>query len=104
MSYKSSKEETLGFHPRPHQGGDRPGPATGEITLLGYASKLRLARWGYEKLEGFWPKKARENPRGKVDFPLRIIPWLSPDVKHPGWRLRRRARSTMALSQTSAFL
>ena len=68
------------------------------------ADKFRLLRWGYEKFEGFWPKKAWENPRGKVNFPLRIIPWLSPDAKHPGWRLRRRARSTTAPNLTPAFL
>ena len=49
-------------------------------------------------------QESRENPRGKVHFPLGIIPWLSPDAKHPGWRLRRRARSITASSQTSAFL
>ena len=86
------------------QGDDPPGPATGEIALLGKADKFRQPRRGYGKFEGFWPKKAWENPRGKVNFPLRIIPWLSPDAKHPGWRLRRRARSTMASSQTSVFL
>ena len=48
--------------------------------------KLRLPRWGYDKFEGFWPKKAWEHPRGKVNFPLRMIPWLSPDALHPGWR------------------
>ena len=32
----------------PHQDGDRPGPATGEITLLEKADKLRLPRGGYE--------------------------------------------------------
>ena len=85
------------------QGGDRSGPATGDIALLEKADKLRLPRWGYEKLEGFWPKKAREHPRGKVNFPLRMIPRLSPDAKHPGWRLRRRARSTTEPSQTSVF-
>ena len=39
-----------------------------------------------------------------MNFPLRMIPWLSPDAKHPGWRLRRRARSTTAPSSSSAFL
>ena len=96
---------TLGlFAPDPNQGGDHPGPAFGEITWLGKADKFRLTRRGDDKFEGFWPKKAREHPRGKVNFPLRMIPWLSPDAKHPGWRLRRRARSTTAPSQTSAFL
>ena len=96
---------TLGlFAPDPNQGGDHPGPAFGEITWLGKADKFRLTRWSDGKLEGFWPKNAREHPQGKVNFPLRMIPWLSPDAKHPGWRLRRRARSTTAPSQNSAFL
>ena len=103
--YFKSQREPLGlFAPDPNQGPEDPGPATGDITLLGSANKFRQPRWGYEKFEGFWPKKAWENPRGKVNFPLRIIPWLSPDAKHPGWRLRRRARSTTPLSQTSVFL
>jgi len=61
---------------------------------LGKAANLRLSRWGYEKDEDFWPKKARENPRGKVNFPLRILPWLSPDAKHPGWRRSPQAQSS----------
>ena len=81
-----------------------PGPATGDITLLGVSTTFACCVGGDDKYEGFWPKKAREHPRGKVNFPSRMIPWLSPDAKHPGWRLRRRARSTMAPSQTSAFL
>ena len=94
-------EDTLGlFAPDPDQGDDPPGPTIGDFTQLGKADKLRLPRWGYGKFEGFWPKKAREHPRGKVNFPSRMIPWLSPDAKHPDWRLRRRARSTTALSQT----
>ena len=101
---KASNEDTLGlFAPDPNQGPEDPGPTTGELSWLGKAGKLRLARWGYGKFEGFWSKKAREHSRGKVNFPLRMIPWLSPDAKHPGWRLRRRARSTTAPSQTSAF-
>ena len=37
-------------------------------------SKFRLPRWGYGKFEGFWPKKARENPRGKFIFPYGLFP------------------------------
>ena len=82
---------TLGlFATDPNQGGDHPGPAFGEITWLGKADKFHLTRWSDGKFEGFWPKKAREHPQGKVNFPLRMIPWLSPDAKHPGWRLPRR--------------
>ena len=51
MNFKASREETLGlFAPAPNQGTEYPGPATGEITLLGLANKFRLARWGYEKI------------------------------------------------------
>ena len=104
VNIQSSNKETLGlFAPDPNQGPEDPGPATGDIALLRKADKFRLVRWGDGKFEGFWPKKAREHPRGKIDFPLRMIPWLSPDAKHPGWRLRRRARSTTAPSQTFAF-
>ena len=96
---------TLGlFAPDPNQGPEDPGPATGEIMLLGISMASACRAGVYGKFEGFWPKKAWENPRGKVNFPLRIIPWLSPDALHPGWRLRRRARSTMASGQTSVFL
>ena len=64
---------------------------------------FRLLCWGYGKFEGFWPKKARENPRGKASFPLRIFPRLSPDAKHPGLAAEsRRARSTMASSLASS--
>ena len=37
-------------------------------------SKFRLPCWGYGKFEGFWPKKARENPRGKFIFPYGLFP------------------------------
>ena len=36
-------------------------------------------------------QESRENPRGKARFPLGIIPWLSPDAKHPGWPLSLRS-------------
>ena len=62
--------EPLGFHPRPHQGTEYPGPAPGEITPLEETNSLRLPRWGYEKYEGFWPKKARKIPRRKRGFTL----------------------------------
>ena len=62
-------------------------------------------RWNYEKLEGFWPQKARDNPRGKVNFPLRIIPWLSPDALHPGLASKgRRARSIMITNMFSFLI
>ncbi len=58
---------------------------------------FRVLRWGYGKFEGFRPKKARENPQGQASFPLRIIPWLSPDALHPGMAaFSRRAGSTKA--------
>ena len=55
---KASNEDTLElFAPDLNQGPEDPGPTTGELSCLGKAGKLRLARWGYEKFEGFWPKK-----------------------------------------------
>jgi len=88
--FKSPREPLGLFAPDPNQGPEDPGPATDDIALLRKADKFRLARWGDGKFEGFWPKKAWENPQGKVNFPLRMIPWLFPDAKHPGWRLPRR--------------
>ena len=39
----------------------------------------------------FWPIESQENPQGKASFLLGIIPWLSPDAKHPGWPLSLRS-------------
>ena len=95
VNIQSSKKETLGlFAPDPNQGPEDPGPATGDIALLRKADKLRLVRWGDGKFEGFWPKKAREHPQEKVNFPLRMIPWLSPDALHLGWRRSPQAQSS----------
>ncbi|MBR4332805.1 MAG: hypothetical protein IKP72_09020, partial [Clostridia bacterium] len=70
----------------------------GEFTWFGKQTNS-ACRWQRGKIEGFWPKESRENPRGKTRFPLEIIPWLSPDALHPGWRLfSRRARSITASS------
>ena len=92
--FKSPREPLGLFAPDPHQGPEDPGPATDDIALLRKADKFRLARWGDGKFEGFWPKKAWENPQGKVNFPLRMIPWLFPDAKHPGWRRSPQAQSS----------
>ena len=94
LNGKIKHMEPLGFHPRPYQGDDPPGPAPGEITLLEETNSLRLLRWGYEKFEGFWPKKAGKIPEGKARFSLGIIPRLSPDALHPGWRLFPQAQSS----------
>ena len=99
-----AKSITPGFHPRPHQVTEYPGPAPGDIAPLEETNSLRLPRWGLRKLDGFWPKKAGKIPEGKARFSLGIIPRLSPDALHPGWRLRRRARSTTRPIQSSAFL
>ena len=71
---------------------------------VGKTRQFSLAALGFTKVRRLLAQESRENPRGKVYFSLGIIPRLSPDAKHPGWRLRRRARSTTASSQTSAFL
>jgi len=47
-------------------------------------NSFRQPRWGLRKQESFWPKKVRENPRGKACFSLRIFPLLFPDAEHPG--------------------
>ena len=44
-------------------------------------------------------KSEGESKLSPADYSLAF-----PDAKHPGWRLRRRARSTTIPSQTSAFL
>ena len=62
----SAVKGTLGlFAPDPNQGVEPPGPTIGEITMLRLTNNLRQIRWGYEKYESFWPKKARENPKRK---------------------------------------
>ena len=46
--------------------------------------------------ESLWasgPRKSGKNTLEKARFPQGIFPRLSPDALHPGWRLRRRARS-----------
>ena len=72
----------------------RPWTRNRRNNVVGNINGFRLPRWGYGKFEGFWPKKAWENPRGKVNFSLGIIPWLSPDAKHPGWRRSPQAQSS----------
>ena len=42
-----------------------PGPATGEITLLGISTASACRAGVYGKFEGFWPKKAGKIPRAK---------------------------------------
>ena len=93
LNGKIKHMEPLGFHPRPHQGDDPPGPAPGEITLLEETNSLRLLRWGYEKFEGFWPKKARKIPRGKFTFSWGFS-LVFPDAKHPDWRFFPQAQSS----------
>ena len=77
-----------------------PAPwANGPWTPLG-----DIAGWGKQctsasfagVTESLWasgPRKPGKNALGKARFPQGIFPRLSPDALHPGWRLRRRARS-----------
>ena len=90
--------------PRPRGKGFHPLHPNKRKNELGRENKFRLPRWGLRKLGASGPRKPGKSPMGKVYFPLVIIPRLSPDALHPGWRLRRRARSTTALSLTSSFL
>ena len=49
---------------------------------------FRMLRWGLGKFEGFWPKKAWENPQGKVYFPPRIFPGFPRMLCIRDWRLK----------------
>ena len=60
---------------------------------FGRENCFRQFRWGYGKFVGFWPKESKENPEGESELSPSGFPLLSPDALHPGWRLRRRARS-----------
>ena len=53
--------------PRPQTRGKgfHPLHPSRRIYKLGRENKFRLPRWGYDKFEGFWPKKAWEIPKGK---------------------------------------
>ncbi len=60
------KRETLGpARPQTPRQGIHPLHLSRRFSPLGKKDKFRLPRWDDEKLEGFWPKKAREHPRGK---------------------------------------
>ncbi len=92
--WKGTKRLKEHFSSLTKQGPPRPlNPAPGAWPLdpakrkntVGIENNLRLMRWEERKLEGFWPKESRENPRGKARFSLGIIPRLSPDALHPGW-------------------
>ena len=69
----------------PDQGRDAPGPSLGETACQDIPNGHRLPRWGYESLR-LLAQESRENPREKACFFLGIIPGLSPDALHPGWR------------------
>ena len=55
-----------------HQG-PRPLDPFRRYCKFGRKDCFRQFRWGYGKLVGFWPKKARENPRGKARSPPGIF-------------------------------
>ena len=42
-----------------------PGPAVREVSGYAERSLFRVLRWGYEKLEGFWPQKNKGKASGK---------------------------------------
>ena len=101
--YKSLRE-TLGlFAPDPNQVPEDPGPATGEITLLGISMASASRAGVTENLRASGPRKPGKS-QGKSELFPGDYSLAFPDAKHPGWRLRRRARSITASSQTSAFL
>ena len=99
------KRETLGpARPQTPRQGIHPLHLSRRFRPLEIKDKFRLPRWGDEKFEGFWPKKAREHPRGKFISPT------DDSLAFPGCKasglasIGRRARSHTASSQTSAFL
>ena len=55
-----------------HQG-PRPLDPFRRYYRFGREDCIRQFRWGYGKFVGFWPKKARENPRGRASFPPGIF-------------------------------
>ena len=75
-----------------HQG-PRPLDPFRRYCKLGKADYFRQFRWGYGKFVGFWPKESKEKPEGESELSPSGFSLLSPDALHPGWRLRRRARS-----------
>ncbi len=102
---KTRQRERWGLRaPRPAPGPEALDPLLAKLHGCNSPSVPRVPL-GLRKVWGFWPKKARENPRGKACFPLRIIPWLSPDAKHPGLAAKgRRARSTTIQGLQSTHL
>ena len=99
---KCNKGNAGGSAPPDLRQGIHPLHPSRRLSPLGRKSKFRLTRWGYGKFEGFWPKKALENPRGKARFSPRIIPWLSRMLRIRLASKGRRARSTTASIQASA--
>ncbi len=71
--------------------GHRPLDPFRRTHKLGRENKDRHLHWVYESLMASGPRKPRKIP-GENELSPGIIPWLSPDAKHPGRRLRRRAR------------
>ena len=48
---------------------------------------------GLRKVCGLLAQESRKNPEGESELSPSGFSLLSPDALHPGWRLRRRARS-----------
>ena len=87
MIFKSNKRERWGLAPPDlRQGGDRPGPALGDQVRCGEKATFACCAGVTESLRASGPRKPGNHPKGKVNFPSRMIPWLSPDALHPGWR------------------
>jgi hypothetical protein len=90
----SSKNYKLGFAihrglsaPKPPTKGLRPLNTSRRRDLNGTSGQLPPVALGLRKLEASGPRKPGKSRRGKLAFPYGIIPRLSPDALHPGWRL-----------------
>ena len=102
------------FNALTKQGPPRPlNPAPGawpldpaqQKTLLGRENNFRLLRWEERKIEGFWPKESRENPRGgKSELSPRDSSQAFPGCFASGLAaFSGRARSITASSLAASF-
>ena len=78
---------TLEALPPNHHKVDEPlDPSPGDVTCSDIPNDARLSL-GIRNVGGSGPRKPGKIPWGKAGFPPGILPRLSPDALHPGWRL-----------------
>ncbi len=91
--------------PKPRGKGFHPLHPNRRLYKLGKESKLRLTRWGYGKLDGFWPKESPGKSEGESTLSPADYSQAFPGCFASGLASKgRRARSTTVPRQTSAFL